>query len=198
MRRNEVGIFFDRDGTINTEVDFLTHPEELELIPNAARAIHEANAYGVKVFVITNQSGIARGLLTEEDLRRIHHRFLTLLAECGARVDGIYYCPHHPDYGVPPYRRVCRCRKPGTGMLDRAAREHGIVLNASFVVGDRCNDILAGKSANCGTVLVLTGYGAAERDECFSATPLDHVAADAYAAWRYIKKQLDKRRLSSP
>ncbi len=190
MKLAEVGVFLDRDGTINTEVDYLSRPEDLQLIPHAAKAIREANRLGVRVFVITNQSGIARGLLTEHELARVHRRMEQLLAEKGARLDGIYYCPHHPDYGEPQYRKTCTCRKPKTGMLQQAAREFEIDLKASFVVGDRCVDMMAGERARCGTVLVLTGYGATEQEECVSSTRVDHVAPDIYAAWKYIKSRI--------
>ncbi len=188
-----IGVFFDRDGTINTEIDFLTRPEEVRLIPQAARAIREANELGVKVLIITNQSGIARGLLTESDLSAIHKRLIDLLYQEGARLDGIYYCPHHPDYGLPPYKKVCNCRKPQTGMLEQAADEHRIDLRKSFVIGDRCVDMMAGKSAGCGTALVLTGYGTVERDECVQRGTVNHVAATAYEAWRYVKQEILKR-----
>ena len=106
MKFDDVGIFFDRDGTINTEVDFLRHPDELELIPNSARAIREANELGVKVFVITNQSGIARGFLSEQDLEAVHRRLSSMLAREKAHIDEIFFCPHHPEFGMPPYNVV--------------------------------------------------------------------------------------------
>ncbi|TSA22599.1 HAD-IIIA family hydrolase, partial [bacterium] len=105
MKVDQVGLFFDRDGTLNTELDFISRPGELQLIPDAARAIREANEFGVKVFVITNQSGIARGLFTETDLVAIHQKLVAVLAQEGARVDAIYYCPHHPEYGKTPYKK---------------------------------------------------------------------------------------------
>lgn len=191
MDHQKVGIFFDRDGTLNTEVDYLSRPEELALIPNAARAIREANALGIKVFVITNQSGIARGLFTEADLGKIHHHFIKLLAAEGAKIDKIYYCPHHSEYGNPPYRVLCTCRKPKTGMLEQAVSEFGVELTESFVVGDRCVDIMTGEHAGCGTVLVRTGYGTLEIDECRRNSRVDFVADNAYEAWRYIKRQLE-------
>jgi D-glycero-D-manno-heptose 1,7-bisphosphate phosphatase len=193
VRLQKIGIFFDRDGTLNTEVDYLSKPEELQLIPNAARAIREANRAGLKVFVITNQSGIARGLFTEADLHRIHHHFENLLAEQGARIDKIFYCPHHPDYGIPPYRVLCSCRKPKTGMLEEAMKEFGIRLEDSFVIGDRCVDIKTGNNAGCGTILVRTGYGALELDECRKSARIDYVAHDAYDAWQYIHSRINQR-----
>ena len=193
MKVDQVGLFFDRDGTLNTELDFLSRPEELQLIPNAARAIREANEFGAKVFIITNQSGIARGLFTETDLGAIHKRLIALLAHEGARVDNIYFCPHHPEYGKTPYKKNCSCRKPKPGMLKKAKKEHGIRLSESFVIGDRCIDMKAGKAAGCTTALVLTGYGAVERDECIDNKCVDFVASDAFHAWRQVKEILLQR-----
>lgn len=188
MKPLRAGLFLDRDGTINTEVDFLRTPDELHLLPGSARAIREANAAGMLVVVMTNQSGIARGLLTEEDLGRVHDRLRELLAAEGAHVDAIEYCPHHPAADRPPYNVECDCRKPGTGMLRRAATRLGIDLKASFVVGDRCVDVEAGQSAGCRSILVLTGYGATERQECVDRLNVEHVAADLSHAWTYVRK----------
>ena len=193
MKVEQIGIFFDRDGTLNTEVDFLSRPEELALIPRAARAIREANEFGVKVFIITNQSGIARGLFTETDLAAVHKRLLALLAQEGAHVDGIYFCPHHPDYGTPRYRKDCSCRKPKPGMLRKAVREHAVRLRDSFVIGDRCVDMEAGRAVGCGTALVLTGYGSVERDDCVENGKVDFIARDSYDAWRCVKNMLNGR-----
>jgi D-glycero-D-manno-heptose 1,7-bisphosphate phosphatase len=193
VKVEQVGLFFDRDGTLNTELDFISRPEELQLIPNAARAIREANEFGVKVFIFTNQPGIARGLFTETDLAAIHHRLVMLLAHERARVDAIYFCPHHPEYGRTPYKRNCSCRKPKTGMLKKAQKEHGIRLSRSFVIGDRCMDMQAGKAAGCHTALVLTGYGAVEQLECLAAGAVDFTANNALEAWRYIRNLLLRR-----
>ena len=194
MKVDQVGLFFDRDGTLNTELDFISRPGELQLIPNAARAIREANEFGIKVFVITNQSGIARGLFTETDLVAIHQKLVTVLAHEGARVDAIYYCPHHPEYGKTPYKKACSCRKPKPGMLKKAGREHGINLSHSFVIGDRFIDMQAGKAAGCRTGLVLTGYGVVEREECMKARNVDFIARDAYEAWLQVKDLLLQRK----
>ena len=194
MKVDQVGLFFDRDGTLNTELDFISRPGELQLIPNAARAIREANEFGVKVFVITNQSGIARGLFTETDLVAIHQKLVAMLAQEGARVDAIYYCPHHPEYGKTPYKKACSCRKPKPGMLKKAGKEHGVKLSHSFVIGDRCIDMQAGKAAGCRTGLVLTGYGAVEQEECLRARNVDFIARDAYEAWLQVKDLLLQRK----
>ncbi len=193
MKVDQVGLFFDRDGTLNTELDFVSRPEELHLIPNAARAIREANEFGVRVFIITNQSGIARGLFTETDLVAIHKRLISMLDHEGARVDAIYYCPHHPEYGQTPYKKACNCRKPKPGMLRKAAKEFGIKLSESFVIGDRCIDMQAGKAASCKTAMVLTGYGEVERGDCADPHVVDFVASDAYDAWLQVKEVLSQR-----
>ncbi len=190
MKREHVGIFFDRDGTINTEIDFVRKPEELQLIPESAQAIREANELGIKVFIITNQSGIARGFLTERDLAAVHGQLRHLLKEHRAHVDAIYYCPHHPEYGTPPYNVRCRCRKPDIGMLKRAEKEFDVNLARSFVVGDRCVDIHAGRRAGCTPYLVLTGYGRTEQRECSQLIGTENIADNAYGAWSRIRHHL--------
>jgi len=192
-----IGLFLDRDGTINQEVDFLSKPEEVILIPKAADAIREANELGLKVCIVSNQSGIARGLLTTDDLERVNARLTELLANEGARIDGIYYCPHHPDVGPPLYRKECTCRKPKTGMIIQAAREHSIDLHSSYVIGDRCIDVQAGHNAGCGTVLVLTGYGRMEKDECLQTMKVGHIADDLYQGWVHIKTRVSSKHVGS-
>lgn len=160
------GVFLDRDGTINEEVDFLRTPDELHLIPGAGRAVQRLNGLGLVTCVISNQSGVARGYLSEADLIPIHARLQAELGKEHARVDRIYYCPHHPLEGLAPYNIDCECRKPKPGMLLNGAREFGIDLTSSFVVGDRVGDIQAGRSVGAATILVLTGYGLQARDEC--------------------------------
>jgi D-glycero-D-manno-heptose 1,7-bisphosphate phosphatase len=159
-------VFFDRDGTLNEEVEFLTAPEQMRLIPGAGRAVRAVNENGFLALVISNQSGIARGLFTEADLIPIHAKFQQELAASGARIDRIYYCPHHPTAGIPPYRVDCDCRKPRPGMLHRAEEEMGVDLSRSYVVGDRIVDVLAGRNAGAKGILVLTGYGTSSAGEC--------------------------------
>jgi len=122
-------------------------------------AVRLLNQAGLFVVVLTNQSGIARGLYSEADLQRLHRHVDTLLAAEGARVDAWYYCPHHPE-GRGAYRRHCDCRKPLPGMLFQAAAEHGIDLSRSWMVGDKAVDVEAGLAAGCRPILVRTGYGA--------------------------------------
>lgn len=152
-------VFIDRDGTLNEDIGYVSTPDELVLYPWAAEAVRLINGSGLLAVVITNQSGIARGMYTEETLNAIHSRMIEELGRKGARIDAVYYCPHHPDVGNSSYRVACRCRKPRTGMLDEAAREHQIDLVRSFVIGDKASDIKLAENAGARSALVLTGYG---------------------------------------
>ena len=147
-------LFADRDGTIVVERHYLADPANVELIPGVATALHAFSAAGYALIIVTNQSGIARGLYTEQDFRRVQERIEELLALQGVRVDGVYHCPHHPDFGPP-----CDCRKPATGMYLQAAREHDIDVAKSIYVGDRIKDIDPAAKLGGRGILVLTGYG---------------------------------------
>lgn len=186
-----IGIFLDRDGTINEEVDFLSSPKDLRLIPGAADAIREANALDAVVCVITNQSGIARGILTEEQLAEIHASLRAELARHGAHVDAVYYCPHHPTMGEPPYRSECDCRKPRTGMVNDAVREFGIEPRRSFVVGDRMLDVQLANAVGATAVIVRTGYGSTELSRPVpEGARIDYVAKDLYDAVQFVKRTI--------
>ena len=190
---SHIGIFLDRDGTINEEVDYLTSPLDLRLIAGSADAIHEANEAGFKVVIITNQSGIARGILTEDQLAEIHTALLSKLLEHDARVDAILYCPHHPDFGVPPYRTICNCRKPNTGMIDSAAKTLSIDVKKSFVIGDRMIDVQTGNNSGATSILVLTGYGRQELKLCReNEVPIGHVADNLHDAVQFIKQTINQ------
>ena len=143
-------VFLDRDNTIARDVPYCSRPEDFELLPTVPEAIKLLNGKGFKVIVITNQSGIARGYFTEETLSQIHRKMQDELLLHGASIDGIYYCPHHPDDG-------CGCRKPKTALFHKAAAEHNIDFGSSYMVGDMPLDIAAGKALGCKTVLVTTG-----------------------------------------
>jgi D-glycero-D-manno-heptose 1,7-bisphosphate phosphatase len=158
-RNPQSAIFIDRDGTINEDIGYVSRPEELIVYPWAAQAIRLINDAGLKAIIITNQSGIARGLYTEETLGAIHNRLRDELARDGARIDAVYYCPHHPKFGDERYRCECECRKPQPGMLRAAAREHGVDLSGSFMIGDKASDINLATGAGARGVLVMTGYG---------------------------------------
>ncbi len=155
-------LFLDRDGVLIEEVEYLAELGLVKLIPGAAAAVRRANDAGWRVVVVSNQSGVARGLILESFLADVHREIARqLLDEAGAVIDGFYYCPHHPTEGQGIYRIDCDCRKPKSGMLLRAARELGIDLAQSWMIGDRRTDLEAGAAAGCRTILVRTGYGAA-------------------------------------
>lgn len=135
------GIFVDRDGTLIKEVGYLRRLEQIEILPGVPEAIQLLRQQGLKVAVITNQSAVARGLITEDELREIHQKLSDELARHGAFLDGIYYCPHHPTEGVEPYRIVCDCRKPKVGLARRAAADLNLHIPRSYVVGDQSSDM---------------------------------------------------------
>jgi histidinol-phosphate phosphatase family protein len=159
-KRTSWAVFVDRDGTVIEELGYLSDPDKVQLVPNAARSISKLNKMGIPVVVISNQAGVARGLFTAGDLDRVHERVMKLLAAEDALVDAAYYCPHHPDYDVQ-----CTCRKPKPGLLLKASEELGIELKQSFMVGDRLIDMQAGKAAGASTVFLRTGYGQRELQE---------------------------------
>jgi D-glycero-D-manno-heptose 1,7-bisphosphate phosphatase len=148
--------FLDRDGTINeqpAEGDYVRGPEELRLLPGACEAIRRLNEAGWRVVVVTNQRGIARGLMSEDDLTGVHERMLELLAECGARIDRFYHCPHETG--------TCDCRKPGTGMLEQArADDPEIAFDRAVLIGDSQTDVDAGRAAGIETVALGSATGA--------------------------------------
>ncbi|MBI5022469.1 MAG: HAD family hydrolase [Ignavibacteriales bacterium] len=191
---NRAGIFLDRDGTIVEEVDYLRSPSQIQLLAESAEAIRFANELGLLLFIVTNQSGIARGLLTENELEIIHSELTTQLKNKGARIDGLYYCPHHPEFGSERYRRDCECRKPKTGMLHQAAKDHNVDLLKSFVVGDKMIDIQTGNNCGARTILVLTGYGNEELKICrLNNIHIDFIANDLIEAMNFIRENINKQ-----
>ena len=186
-------VFLDRDGTIVREVGYLRSPAQLRLLPRAASAIRRLNDAGFAVIITTNQSGIARGILTEADLALTNETLQRRLARYRAHIDAFYFCPHHPEVGPPEYRRRCRCRKPSPGMLLRAAREFDLDLARSFAVGDSARDLLAGRNAGARAILVRTGYGRQTEAQCGAGLPADHVADDLAGAADWILAQRGRR-----
>jgi len=181
-------IIMDRDGTVCDEVGYVNHVDRVRLLPRSAAAIRAANDAGFQTVVATNQAGVARGYFAESLVDEVHDRVRELLAVDGARLDGIYYCPHHPEVGEPAYRKVCACRKPLPGMLERARDEMGIDLTASYMIGDTVKDLEAGRRAGATSVLVLTGYGRGElqyQSHAWKVQP-DHVAEDLFDAVSWI------------
>lgn len=161
LANKQKAIFLDRDGTINEYVGFLRKEEDFRLIPGVSEAIKKINNSGYLAIVVTNQPVIARGEVTEEELEEIHKKMETLLGLDGAYIDDIYYCPHHPDKGfegeIPELKIECDCRKPKTGMLEKATREHNIDLSSSIMIGDSTLDIKMAENAGMQSVLLKTG-----------------------------------------
>ena len=184
-------VFLDRDGTINEDVNYLNHPDQIKLIFGSAEGIRLLNENGFTVVVITNQSGVARGIISEENLPLIKNRLSSLLEEKGAKIDGYYYCPHYPDGKVEKYSFKCDCRKPEPGMLKKAAEDLDIELKGSYVVGDKACDIKLGKNVGAVSIMVKTGYGEFEAENC---EPYPDYTADNLfdAAQWIIKNNLDQ------
>jgi D-glycero-D-manno-heptose 1,7-bisphosphate phosphatase len=184
-------VFLDRDGTLNEEVGYVNHIDRFSLLPRVGQSIGLLNRHGFKTVVVTNQSGVARGYFPEALVHQVHRKMEDLLSTEGARLDAIYYCPHHPDVGEPPYRQKCRCRKPATGLIEEAVKALDLDCSRSYIIGDRGIDIEFGHQVGAKGILVLTGYGKGEweylRDR-WKVKP-EHVAADIYEAVQWILDQ---------
>jgi histidinol-phosphate phosphatase family protein len=167
-------VFLDRDGTLIEEVGYLDRPERVVLFPWSVDAVRALNRAGMRVIIVSNQSGIARGFFTSAVVDAVHARIAELLAGGGATVDAYYYCPHHPDGKVREYARACDCRKPGRGLVDRAVQEFGVDPEQSFAIGDRWLDVALARRVGAKGILVRTGYGATEEHQ-----PPDGLVADA-------------------
>ncbi|MDY0292196.1 MAG: D-glycero-beta-D-manno-heptose 1,7-bisphosphate 7-phosphatase [Desulfuromonadaceae bacterium] len=152
-------VFLDRDGTINVEKNYLIDPQEFVFVPGAPEAIRALKQAGYLVVVVTNQSGIARGYFSVEQVEHLHAHMQHMLQEYSTQVDAFYVCPHHPSAGDGPYTCECTCRKGEPGMLFAAARALNIDLTTSYIVGDKVADLDAGFAAGCSPILVRTGYG---------------------------------------
>jgi D-glycero-D-manno-heptose 1,7-bisphosphate phosphatase len=150
-------LFLDRDGTLVVERDYLADPDGVELVPGAIEALRAFAAAGYALVIVTNQSGIARGLYTEEEFRAVQTRIERDLERAGVHLDAVFHCPHHPDFTGP-----CECRKPALGMYRAAADQLGLDLAASLYVGDRIKDVLPALRLGGRGYLVRTGYGAEE------------------------------------
>jgi histidinol-phosphate phosphatase family protein len=172
-------VFLDRDGTLNHDEGYLADPERLALIPGAADAVAALNAAGVKVAIVTNQSGVGRGLIEPDALDRIHVRLRALLAERGARVDGIYSCLHRPD-------EACACRKPAATLALRAARDLSVDAARSATIGDKTADIELGHRLGGLSILVRTGHGTQTELGLADGPRPDHIARDLYGAVQWL------------
>ncbi len=163
-------IFLDRDGVLSEEAGYVRSIEELHIFPYVGECIAKIKNKGYYSIVITNQSGIARGLLSEDVLKNMNQY---LIERTG--VDAVYYCPHHPQGNIDKYRKVCRCRKPETGLLEQACEDFNIDLSKSYMVGDRACDVLTGQKAGLKTILLESGYGTSRLEQ---AVAPDYILED--------------------
>jgi len=152
-------VFLDRDGTINVDVGYLSHPDQFTLLPHALEALRLLSDSGLTLVIITNQAGVARGLIPPERLPVIQRAFLGMMRANDIPIAGYYSCPHHPEGVLPEYRCECECRKPAPGLLLQAARELDIDVQRSYVVGDKASDVQLAHNAGATGILVLTGEG---------------------------------------
>ena len=167
-------VFLDRDGTLVEEVGYLDRLDRLQLFPWSVDAVRLLNRAGFAVVVVSNQAGVARGFCTEAFVGEVQRAIDERMAAAGGRIDGWYYCPHHPDAPLSQYRRQCECRKPRPGMIRQAERDLGIDSTGSYVIGDRWLDVRLAHAVGARGILVRTGYGATEEHE-----PPEGVVADA-------------------
>lgn len=176
-------LFLDRDGVVNEEIGYLSRPEQVRFMPGVFDLCRKAQALGYRLIVVTNQAGIARGFYTEEDFHALMRWMTAEFAREGARLDRVYFCPHHPEHGVGAYRKECPDRKPNPGMLRRAAKDFSLDLAQSVLIGDRCSDIAAGDAAGIGTLLLLEGI---EAEPCMHAERYHHIVSLQEALERLV------------
>jgi len=183
-------IFLDRDGTINTEESYLTRAKDINIFPNTLKSLQIFKGLGFLNIIVTNQSGIARGFLTENDLNNIHKEFRKLLREGNKElIDDIFYSPYHVNGIVELYKLDHKDRKPGTGMINKAKLKHDINLLESFFIGDSLTDMQCAENAGLRRILVKTGYGKSDFEKCKKENiKLDYFAEDLYDASLYISE----------
>jgi D-glycero-D-manno-heptose 1,7-bisphosphate phosphatase len=191
-------VFLDRDGTLIEEVGYLDRVERVALYPWSVDAVRALNRSGLRVVLVTNQSGIARGFFTEAIVDEVHGRIASQLEAGGARIDAYYYCPHHPDGKIAQYARRCDCRKPSPGLVDRAARELGVDPRRSFVVGDRWLDVQLARAVGARGLLVRTGYGRTEESKQPEGVEADAVVNNLIEAASWILLQSLQSAIRNP
>jgi D-glycero-D-manno-heptose 1,7-bisphosphate phosphatase len=182
--------FIDRDGTINIDGGYINHPDRFFIYPFAAQAVRMLNLAGYLCVIVTNQSGIGKGFYDLPLMERIHKKMLTYFESEGAKIDGIYYCPHDPNAKISEYRTDCDCRKPRTGMLEAAAKDLPIDRERTFFIGDKYSDMEAGFNFGCTGIMVNTGYGLGMRElygKSWKRQP-DYIAENLLEAARIIAR----------
>ncbi len=191
MRSEHSAVFLDRDGTLIEEVGYLDRLDRLRLFPWSLDAVRLLNRAGFAVVVVSNQAGVARGFFGEEFVEEVRRHVDARAAAAGARIDGWYHCPHHPDAPVARYRRNCDCRKPRPGMIQQAARDLGIAPARSCVIGDRWLDVQLAHNVGATGVLVRTGYGATEERQPPEGAKAEFVADNLIDAVSWILRTRD-------
>ena len=198
--KKKAALFIDRDGTLIEETNYLVSAEQIQVFPHSFEAVRQINDQGVPAILVTNQSAVARGLLSEQQLTDIHRSLESLFNQNGARLDAIYYCPHHPYEGSGPYTVECDCRKPKPGLLLQAAFELELDLSRCVVIGDTLSDVEAGHRVGSLSVLVKTGYGAEiaalleEKSESRQAASYpDYIASDILQAVNWSLERIGEK-----
>ncbi len=176
------GVFFDRDGTINVEKGYVYRTEDFDYIPGALAALRLVSERKIKIYIVTNQAGIAKGIYTETDFKALTKNMLDYMATYGIEIADVLYCPHHPEGTVPAYRKVCTCRKPNAGLLQAVIDKEGFAPDVLALIGDKNSDIEAGRKLGIRTYLVETGYGIDHKH----TTRADYVARDIQVAVRHL------------
>ena len=184
-------VFIDRDGTINEQMGYINHISRFVLLPGTAEGIRLLNRHQYLAIIVSNQSGVARGYFPMELIDRVHAHMKDLLAKEGANIDGIFFCPHYPRGIVPEYSVECDCRKPRTGLVQKACEEFDIDMKNSYVIGDRCSDIELAERSNLKGIMVTTGYGLGDIEYVLPHKPFNpqHIARDLLHAIRWIIEQ---------
>ena len=162
-------VFIDRDGTINQEKQYINRIEDFELIPGSLEALKLLTQHGIKIYIITNQAGIAKGFFTIEQFHHLTEYMINRFENEGIKIEKVLYCPHHPDGIVPEYSKDCLCRKPNTELIENVISENNFKIDEIALIGDKNSDIEAGRRLQISTYLVETGYGAEEKNKTNAA-----------------------------
>lgn len=178
-------VFLDRDGTLIEECHFLSDPEKVKLLPGVSDGLRKFREAGFLLVMVSNQSGVARGLMSEGDVEIVNERVELLLDQEGVPLDAVYYCPHYPEGKIPKYAVECSCRKPQPGMALLAAKEQDLDLSRSYMIGDKSSDMEFGKNAAMrGMIMVETGYGKSGGERTFYQSAKDFSeAAEQILQW---------------